>query len=820
MLVSINQYICWAATIDITDYITKSQLKSHVAYAALQLAVKRCEDVDDADDDFTVRSKHLLQKCAYALVSHQEMSAQQVASYLMGYEDHFTSHQFNNLYWASFERFIEQHDGEKLCPACGGRVDVEVDSGKPTGDVVSECDDYDRDAEEGDGGGDGLEGDDEEVSIRVDEHGDVAVLADQVTDYTLRPQELQAMCLWDFVAKAEKVVGQKSREPAADDGEGNEEGTGDVSHRESHHESCVGGSGDVNDDASHDQLEDGVSGGLGDSLPQKGQKRVKRFEFLEGHKECSRKLVQLRDRDAVPVLIGPATPRRDQPEARPRYCRLMLTLFKPWRTLVDLREGSQSWESTFQVLSTTMNDNQRRIVNNMQVLHECRDSRNDHMQTRIRERSKNVSTFAPHEEAPGNDIEDVNMAEVLEHLDDIDRMSTRRHEDANRDAQECLDQLTKAGFFCASGLFDAPQEYNFDGHHVVQPELAQNDGNLEDGWRDVYEKRKAAWKLEVRRCGEDETPPTTSINQASNIESASDSPPLITDAETAGDYVAAMINGSALMGQIAEKWTLNKEQNRVFNIVAEHTMMEKPHQLLMYLGGPGGTGKSRVVNALRDFFESRSETRRFRLAAYTGVAARNIGGATLHSLLQMNESGKNMSVKAKRDLSAMWEGVDYLFVDELSMIGCEMLHNVSRALTEAKGSTAAFGGVNVILAGDFAQLPPIGDTRLYKDINTSSLAAAATNRAQGKVLGRLLWLSFETVVILHEAMRQSGSENTPFVNLLQRLRDGVCDDSDYNMLANRTPKMLPPPPNWSGMEVCPRNCHEQCNEGHHQSESC
>ena len=75
--------------------------------------------------------------------------------------------------------------------------------------------------------------------------------------------------------------------------------------------------------------------------------------------------------------------------------------------------------------------------------------------------------------------------------------------------------------------------------------------------------------------------------------------------------------------------------------------------------------------------------------------ARNIGGATLHSLLQMNESG--------RELSAMWEGVDYLFADEFSMLGCEMLHKISRALTEAKGSTGAFGGLNVIFAGDFHQ---------------------------------------------------------------------------------------------------------------------
>lgn len=61
--------------------------------------------------------------------------------------------------------------------------------------------------------------DEEEVSIRVDEHGNVAVLADQVSDYTMRPQELDSLSLWDFVAKAEKVYVRKSTAHAGSDDE-------------------------------------------------------------------------------------------------------------------------------------------------------------------------------------------------------------------------------------------------------------------------------------------------------------------------------------------------------------------------------------------------------------------------------------------------------------------------------------------------------------------------------------------------------------------------------------------------------------------------
>jgi hypothetical protein len=147
------------------------------------------------------------------------------------------------------------------------------------------------------------------------------------------------------------------------------------------------------------------------------------------------------------------------------------------------------------------------------------------------------------------------------------------------------------------------------------------------------EKRKVAWKLKASEWEiPDEAMPTTRINQISGEDATMDQSVVINDVGAMEDGPAEDTDGDLLMQDVVERWTLNREQRRAFEIVAQHTMGDKPEQLLMYLGGPGGTGKSRVINALRDFFGSRNETRRFRLAAYTGVAARNIGGATLHAV--------------------------------------------------------------------------------------------------------------------------------------------------------------------------------------------
>jgi ABC-type branched-subunit amino acid transport system ATPase component len=101
--------------------------------------------------------------------------------------------------------------------------------------------------------------------------------------------------------------------------------------------------------------------------------------------------------------------------------------------------------------------------------------------------------------------------------------------------------------------------------------------------------------------------------------------------------------------EVIAKYTLNTEQARAFRIIAEHSLEKNNSSLRMFLGGPGGTGKSRVIHSFTDFFTRRGQSRRFRLASYTGVAARNISGMTLHAALSIGRTSK-MNSKARRDL--------------------------------------------------------------------------------------------------------------------------------------------------------------------------
>lgn len=77
-------------------------------------------------------------------------------------------------------------------------------------------------------------------------------------------------------------------------------------------------------------------------------------------------------------------------------------------------------------------------------------------------------------------------------------------------------------------------------------------------------------------------------------------------------------------------------------------MQHKPQQLRMFLGEPGGTGKSQVINGLHSFFQMKKQDRRFRLASFTEVAAHNIKGMTLHAALGLNQQRKGSSARVTR----------------------------------------------------------------------------------------------------------------------------------------------------------------------------
>ena len=99
------------------------------------------------------------------------------------------------------------------------------------------------------------------------------------------------------------------------------------------------------------------------------------------------------------------------------------------------------------------------------------------------------------------------------------------------------------------------------------------------------------------------------------------------------------------------------------------------------------------------------------LCAYAGLAAFNIQGSTLHNAFSI-EPNKKLKYKPLSDdkrntLKTKYRFLTVLVVDEVSMVGNDMLSFLYLRLQEIKGNRKPFGGVHVILVGDLFQLRPV-----------------------------------------------------------------------------------------------------------------
>jgi len=123
---------------------------------------------------------------------------------------------------------------------------------------------------------------------------------------------------------------------------------------------------------------------------------------------------------------------------------------------------------------------------------------------------------------------------------------------------------------------------------------------------------------------------------------------------------------------------------------------------VVFVTGNAGTGKSTLIRHLR-----RTLDKEIVVLAPTGVAALNVGGMTVHSFFHFPPRIQDpRDIKAPADCS-LYEKVDLLVVDEVSMLRCDLIDAMDAFLRKARSDHSAFGGVQLLLVGDLFQLPPV-----------------------------------------------------------------------------------------------------------------
>lgn len=135
----------------------------------------------------------------------------------------------------------------------------------------------------------------------------------------------------------------------------------------------------------------------------------------------------------------------------------------------------------------------------------------------------------------------------------------------------------------------------------------------------------------------------------------------------------------------------------------------------IFITGKAGTGKSVLLSHFKN-----NTSKKLVVVAPTGIAALNIQGQTIHSLFNIRpDSTAKQPLSAKGKETKLLESIDTLVIDEISMVGADLVDLIDQKLRLIRKSQLPFGGVKLIMFGDLYQLPPIiSDRVLSKYLNT------------------------------------------------------------------------------------------------------
>lgn len=201
---------------------------------------------------------------------------------------------------------------------------------------------------------------------------------------------------------------------------------------------------------------------------------------------------------------------------------------------------------------------------------------------------------------------------------------------------------------------------------------------------------------------------------------------------------------------------MNEKQLEALNVVKSHNNL--------FLTGSAGTGKSFTLKAIINHLKEKGVN--YGVTALTGCAAVLINGQTIHSFLYLGIS-RNLNdiyanlCKYKGNLNKLRK-LNALIIDEISMMDDELFILINKLLMLIKNNDQIFGGVQMILVGDFHQLPPINGDYCFLTEEWSKLNL--------------------NTVILTELIRQKDDNKLQLI--LEEIRNGKTSDETIEILKN------------------------------------
>ncbi|KAE9591059.1 putative DNA helicase [Lupinus albus] len=207
------------------------------------------------------------------------------------------------------------------------------------------------------------------------------------------------------------------------------------------------------------------------------------------------------------------------------------------------------------------------------------------------------------------------------------------------------------------------------------------------------------------------------------------------------------------------QWT--EEQKSVLSSVSQGNSV--------FITGAAGTGKTKLVGEIVKLLNKLHTPSKVFVTASTGVAAILIKGQTLHSFAGIRyhtDDPKILydSIMSRKGAYWRWRKVKALVIDEIGMVDARLFDNLERVARKLRGVDETWGGIQLVVVGDFCQLPPIPDD---DSVVKYAFEADCWNE------------SFDFMIELTKILRQSDPR---FIELLQRIRMGESNPEDLSFL--------------------------------------
>ena len=203
----------------------------------------------------------------------------------------------------------------------------------------------------------------------------------------------------------------------------------------------------------------------------------------------------------------------------------------------------------------------------------------------------------------------------------------------------------------------------------------------------------------------------------------------------------------------------------------------------LFITGPGGTGKTRLIKNFMDF--SNSVNSNVAVCAMTGCAAilLNCNARTLHSWsgIKLAKGPKNKIIEGvlkNRNAMKSWRRAKCLILDEVSMLSKKIFEIIEEIARIVRRSGSPFGGLQVVFTGDFYQLPPVG-TDGEPDTERFCFESPIWNKV----------FNMENHIELKTIFRQS---DPLYIDILMQIRRGELNEDNKKVLQSYVNRVYDP----------------------------